>query len=370
MPVFKQRASVLARGMEAFLNLEAGLIRDGNASEQNGAHRLKLAGQKAARRKERIVSQSHELGRIPRKLTELRAMLGRNGDEAGGKGVRPENIVWIFGTGRSGNTWLSSMMGELRGCAVWSEPSIGKLFGEFYYFGSREGQRKTNNFVLGEKQKDTWLRSIRNFVLDGANGRFPELGNGYLVVKEQVGSVGAPLLMEALPESRMVLLVRDPRDVVASITDATRKGGWRYARLDESDPERNLIVAEDSTAFARERASHYLKNVGKAKEAYDAHQGRKALVKYEDLRADTLRTIEHICSKLEIKVEEEDLEQVVAKHAWENLPKEEKGEGKFHRKASPGSWREDLTPEQAEVVERITAPLLNEFYPGSATAGI
>jgi hypothetical protein len=271
-------------------------------------------------------------------------------------------VVWIFGTGRSGNTWLSSMMGELGGCAVWSEPSIGKLFGEFYYFGSREGQRRTNNFVLGERQKDTWLKSIRGFVLDGANGRFPDLGAGYLMIKEQVGSVGAPLLMEALPESRMILLVRDPRDVVASWSDATREGGWRHGRLAADDPERILIADEDPTAFVRERARHYLKNVGKAREAYDAHQGRRVLVKYEDLRADTLRTMKRICSTLEMAVDAGELERTVAKHAWENVPEEEKGSGKFQRKASPGSWREDLTPEQAATIERITAPLLWEFY--------
>jgi hypothetical protein len=28
-----------------------------------------------------------------------------------------------------------------------------------------------------------------------------------------------------------------------------------------------------------------------------------------------------------------------------------------------GSWREDLTPEQVRTIERITAPLLNEYYP-------
>ncbi|HEU4494146.1 MAG TPA: hypothetical protein VFR69_08145, partial [Rubrobacteraceae bacterium] len=54
----------------------------------------------------------------------------------------------------------------------------------------------------------------------------------------------------------------------------------------------------------------------------------------------------------------------VEKHSWENVPEEEKGEGKFHRKATPGGWREDLTPGQAQIVERITAPLLKEFsYP-------
>ena len=38
-------------------------------------------------------------------------------------------------------------------------------------------------------------------------------------------------------------------------------------------------------------------------------------------------------------------------------------EGKVFRKATPGGWREDLTSEQVDVVERITAPLLDEFYP-------
>lgn len=57
-----------------------------------------------------------------------------------------------------------------------------------------------------------------------------------------------------------------------------------------------------------------------------------------------------------------ELARGVEKHAFENLPEEEKGQGKFYRKATPGGWREDLTPEQAEIVEEITAPLLEEFY--------
>ncbi len=87
------------------------------------------------------------------------------------------------------------------------------------------------------------------------------------------------------------------------------------------------------------------------------------MVKYEDLRANTLGTMKYLCSTLGIPADEEELARAVEKHSWENIPEEEKGEGKFYRKATSGGWKEDLTPEQAETVERITAPLLKEFYP-------
>jgi hypothetical protein len=50
------------------------------------------------------------------------------------------------------------------------------------------------------------------------------------MIKEPNGSVGAPLLTEALPESRMILLVRDPSDVISSLLDAAREGGAGYTR--------------------------------------------------------------------------------------------------------------------------------------------
>jgi hypothetical protein len=66
---------------------------------------------------------------------------------------------------------------------------------------------------------------------------------------------------------------------------------------------------------------------------------------------------------LGIPVDKGELARVVEKHSWENIPEDKKGEGKFYRKATPEGWREDLTPQQAQTVERITAPLLEELYP-------
>jgi LPS sulfotransferase NodH len=281
-------------------------------------------------------------------------------------GVRPENIVWIFGSGRSGSTWLGSMMGGLDGCAMWNEPLVGNLFGNFYYF--RVGGRKLGKHsILGEAYKETWLGPMRDLVLGGAEARFPEVvGGGYLVIKEPNGSMGSPLLMEALPESRMIFLIRDPRDVVASSMDARSEGSWlqerREARRRTSKPDRNPNV------YVRMRANSYVQQIEKTGQAYRAHGGHKVMVRYEDLRADTLETMKRIYTALEIPVEEAELARSVEKNSWENIPEQEKGEGRFHRKAKPGGWREDLTPEQAEIVEVVTGSLLRELYPVRSNA--
>jgi hypothetical protein len=86
------------------------------------------------------------------------------------------------------------------------------------------------------------------------------------------------------------------------------------------------------------------------------------LVRYEDLKADTLGTMRRIYSALNIPADEGQLAKAVEKRSWDNIPKDKKGEGTVQRRGTSGGWQEDLTPQQAEIVERITAPLLEEFY--------
>ena len=65
--------------------------------------------------------------------------------------------------------------------------------------------------------------------------------------------------------------------------------------------------------FVKGQARRYVRDVGNAKLAYDAHKGLKVLVRYEDLRADTLATMRRIYSALQMPVEESELARSVEK---------------------------------------------------------
>jgi Sulfotransferase domain len=354
MPVFNSRTVIeLARGIRAFLNLEAGLTRgeippgDPDVSGQPASE--------LARLRMRLEEKEREIAGLKQRLAAPAPRAG---------GVNPENVVWIFCSNRSGSTWLSSMMGEVEGHEVWNEPLVGKLFGDLYYVGAA-GHQKVKHYILGDYHKGSWLDSIQSFVLSEATARFPEVAErGYLIIKEPNGSIGAPLLSEAMPASRVIFLVRDPRDVAASGLDAARKGSWQYENAADRGWKRDALADNQPDVWVRRRAQNYVRHAGKARDAYEAHEGPKALIRYEELRDDTLGTMERLYSTLGIEVGGGDLARAVEKYAWENIPQKEKGQGKFYRKATPGGWREDLTPGQVEIVEQVSAPLLKEFYPG------
>jgi hypothetical protein len=274
----------------------------------------KLIREKLAEKNRRLKKLRERLEEKERELANLRRLLARRDAGSEIAGVRPENIVWIFCTARSGSTWLASMMTDINGYTLWHEPLVGELFGNLYYVRGSDAHRRSAHFILG-RHRDAWLGSIRSFVLDGATARFPEaVDGGYVVVKEPNGSIGAPLLMEAISESRMILLIRDPRDVVASAIDANSKGSWRDKK------GRAELLNQQSEFIVKERANAYVQYVGNAKEAYDAHEGYKVLIKYEDLRADTFSAMKHVYKVLELPVDEEELSRAVKNHSWENIP--------------------------------------------------
>lgn len=358
MPEFSNHTVLeIARGVKAFLSFSIGLTRG--------------AVPDPARIERQLQAQTRKLKQAQGRIEQLQKPAGAPtaSIEDGGE-INPANIVWILGSPRTGSTWLGKILGEPKGHALWKEPFLGVVLGFRNNLANRE-YVNSGQFLLGEPHREVWVRSVRNLFLDVGRAKFPNISaSHYLIVKEPNGSMNASLILEAFPESKLIFLVRDSRDVVSSLLEAARKGSWYgYDRYEASVVEalRNgdSVSLEDRSEdeFVEQLAKNYVTNVSAVKESYEKHpDNAKVLVRYEDLRENPSEQVARICDALNIGTERTQLEQAVEKHSWENLPAEKKGQGKFHRKATPGGWREDLTTAQAETVERITEPLLEEFY--------
>lgn len=265
-------------------------------------------------------------------------------------------MLWIFGFGRSGSTWLAQMLAEHGRCGgTWNEPQLGYMLGTL---GKTFGELGADlpNFILGgpaELRRDT----VRGIVAAAARPRFGELrSDELLLIKEQNGSIGAGPLMEAHPRSALILLVRDPRDVMVSARDALADGSWGRAEL--GLPPTGEIF--DLGFWAQE----WCDAVTAAAAAFDAHPGPRSLVRYEDLRADTSGELRRIGRETGWELPATRIERVAERHSFERVPLAQRGPGRFHRRGEAGGWRAELEPQAARLVEGLAEPLLDRFYPG------
>ena len=284
---------------------------------------------------------------------------GRRSDQGTGSPMpklTQKNLVWVFGAGRTGSTWLSEMMSEMPETDVWFEPYLGELFDPERLL---VGVRPSGGFVFAKAQREAWLRATRVFVITTARARFPEVPRT-LVVKEPHGSAGAPILSAATPASRLILLVREPRDAVASALyrfhlhgPQCDTGGWGMYRGPKTDAD----------GFVERAAREYARHVMAALAAHNTHKGPKTLLRYEDLRKDTLSEMRRAYGELSLPFDESNLERAATARSFENIPDSEKGVGKVARRAGIGAWKQDLTPAQAETVSRLTVQVSEEFYP-------
>lgn len=141
---------------------------------------------------------------------------------------------------------------------------------------------------------------------------------------------------------RVVLLVRDPRDVAISYFHFHKKNG----RIGD-EVSLHLYVER----YVRGEVDGYGawgENVGSW---LGARQGTSGflLVRYEDLVADTLGELRRICAFVPLPASDAQLERAVG---WGSASQ---------RKASPGEWRDVLSPEAVARIEGAWGRVMGEL---------
>lgn len=275
----------------------------------------------------------------------------------------------MLGSPRTGSTWLMKLFAEIPGIAVIDESYIPLHLvpidhtvpdGEYF----EQGQRAEDPHYFFSKRYLPELRpELRSMITRGLMRQLRELGQTtdprWIVIKEPNGSHASDSVMSLFPESRLLFLVRDGRDVIDSLIDAmlARDSWWQQSQV--SDEPR---IVSERLAFIRHHANLWLQRTVSTQRAFAATPEKLRMqVGYEALLDDTNRGFGRMLEWLDMQVEQDAVGAAVEKCAFSAIPPDQKGPGKRARSATPGQWRERLRPGEVELVEKIMGPKLQEL---------
>ena len=278
-------------------------------------------------------------------------------------------LVWMLGFGRSGTTWLLNMLCRLPKVDGIDEPLIGAHLGislgaalggmirdDRRLYEVAAGRR---DYFFSEARRGVWEPALRRFVLTGLlAGR---KRSTLVVVKEPNGSAAAPMIMSAFPASRLLYVVRDGRDVVDSGIDAW-SGGWASEQMGS-----RIGSAQERATMLDTLARQWVSVNRAVQGAYEAHAPQRRMrVTYEELVADTPGVLGRIAAWLGRDVPRSQIEDIVRSLAFEAIPAEQRGPGRFVRAAQPGLWQEHFDDADRAILAETMGSMLTEMgYPST-----
>jgi hypothetical protein len=306
--------------------------------------------------------------------------------------------VWIYGSPRTGSTWLLEMLCHplkvdphedvgFRWREGWEGPARALPVDEFRISSHLEPVGNTietedgmilsetlngfgksfSSYAFSAAYEDVWRPEARRLtlvrlhaVVERSRQAGLELPDDLplLVIKEVNSSHAAPLVMSLFPRSRMIFLVRDGRDVIDSLIDASSPSGW----LMEERATPRFETPEERLGWVRQRCLDWTAGMNVCTRAYEAHDpALRRRVRYEDLLADTTGCLRDLAGWLGLPNGPRRLETVAGHHSFEAVPEARKGPGKIRRSATPGRWREALTPQEQELAQDIMGRRLVEL---------
>ena len=295
---------------------------------------------------------------------------------------REDRLVWIFGSSRSGSTWLLRMLSELEGAVAIDDPHLGHHLGVWRPIPLawatadadpeltilNEIKREKPSYFFSDRYREVWGPALRELIVSrfDAQAHDAEVSPDAepLVLVKEPGSHIADLLMSLFQGSRMIFLLRDGRDVVDSWLDAHRLGAWA---LDEGAYP---VAPEGREALIRWQASVWSYRTGVVLRAYrDHHPSRRILVRYEDLLADPAAELRRICGMFGLEVPDGQLQKIALVHDYESVPRAEKGASKEIRSADPGGWERHMSAAEQQAMYEVMGERLAEvgYLPGFST---
>jgi len=276
--------------------------------------------------------------------------------------ILEENLVWIFGSPRSGTSWFALELLSHQTIAI-DQPHITEHLGaphvgilDLTISRWLDQYRDIDSYIFSNKYKKTWLHYLRKLILNRIFAQTNTIEKKVILKEPSVAS-GADIITECLPKSKIIFLARDGRDVIDSILDARQKDGFMTIEGNVSP-----VSKEKRSQFIETRAKLWVSLIENLLKTYEQHpKNLRMLIKYEDLRESTFEILKKSYEFIGIEITQDQLQNLIDKFSFDAIPEEKKGTGKFARSATPGLWKEHFSDHEIKIMVDITGDTLQKL---------
>lgn len=218
--------------------------------------------------------------------------------------------VFLTGFARGGTTWLKTMIGAL--------PTVTEYPGQF------EIPRHAKQF-----DNDGW----DSFLADRLKGK--PYAEEWVVAKSPRYTANTDIFLGPLVEHPLILIFRDPKDVMASLKGTGAE--WTDKR---ATTELGVTFIHDYAKGLLELATNHPKSIA---------------VSYERLMIDPLSELERITAFLGIVCEDDELERIYAANSFKSISgRDNSVEKKGHkRKGVVGDYKQKLSQDEINFFQRL-----------------
>jgi len=249
---------------------------------------------------------------------------------------------------RAGSTLLQNILGN--NPDMYASPTS-----PFFELINSSKQVYTKSPVMKAQNEKEMKSAFLNFCRYGLHGYYDALTDRkYVIDKCRGWNVNKAFLESFYPNPKIICMVRDLRDIVASMEKNYRKHIDKWDLADDLENPKNVSVAQRVTTWMDTNARPVGDTLNKLKESIFRGYGEDILfIKFEDLCSNPKEIMQEVHEYLEIPYYEYD---------FNNIKQVTHEDDKFHGKYGDHKINSKIVPTESKSIELLGNIICKELY--------